>query len=428
MRGNLPIPEIPLGEDVWLMVLVTSVRERRTIGHIAPWAVRPLPFVLPLDRSLTRGATAMRAGFLLDRIVAADRNDGVPPSHHLPPGRVLTRTEATRAYGELEPIDFSAAAVWYDYVAGEADRLTLAWGLSAASRGALLANYLDVQGFVARGGHVVGARVIDRMGGREFAVHARTAVNATGAQIDGLLHPFHAETGLPLLQAMNVVTSLPAPSAAIGGRSAAGRNLFLVPWRGRALFGTWESPTTCSPDAVDVREEDFERFLAELDQAFPSWHLKRADVTLVHRGVVPAQVHPGKPPTLDGRELVFEHAAKGLGGLISVAGTKYTTARVVAERVVNRLFELLQLPVRECVSARTPLAHVSLEGEALLRHAAKNEMVLTLADAVMRRTTIGALGCPDEPTLTASAAIVADVLGWPAERQRAEIAAVRRMY
>ena len=30
MRGNVPIPEIPYGEDVWLMVLVTSVRERRT--------------------------------------------------------------------------------------------------------------------------------------------------------------------------------------------------------------------------------------------------------------------------------------------------------------------------------------------------------------------------------------------------------------
>lgn len=30
MRGNIPIPEIPLGEDVWLIVLVTSVRERRT--------------------------------------------------------------------------------------------------------------------------------------------------------------------------------------------------------------------------------------------------------------------------------------------------------------------------------------------------------------------------------------------------------------
>src|SRR5687768_10709431 len=30
MRGSVPIPEIPHGEDVWLIVLVTSVRERRT--------------------------------------------------------------------------------------------------------------------------------------------------------------------------------------------------------------------------------------------------------------------------------------------------------------------------------------------------------------------------------------------------------------
>src|SRR5437667_2922165 len=30
MRGNLPIPEIPHAEDVWLIVVVTSVRQRRT--------------------------------------------------------------------------------------------------------------------------------------------------------------------------------------------------------------------------------------------------------------------------------------------------------------------------------------------------------------------------------------------------------------
>ena len=30
MRGNLPIPEIPHGEDIWLVVLVTSIRSRRT--------------------------------------------------------------------------------------------------------------------------------------------------------------------------------------------------------------------------------------------------------------------------------------------------------------------------------------------------------------------------------------------------------------
>jgi hypothetical protein len=30
MRGNIPIPEIPYAEDLWLMVLITSVKERRT--------------------------------------------------------------------------------------------------------------------------------------------------------------------------------------------------------------------------------------------------------------------------------------------------------------------------------------------------------------------------------------------------------------
>jgi len=30
MRGNIPIPEIPLAEDLWLMVVVTAVREKRT--------------------------------------------------------------------------------------------------------------------------------------------------------------------------------------------------------------------------------------------------------------------------------------------------------------------------------------------------------------------------------------------------------------
>jgi len=30
MRGNIPIPEIPLGEELWLMVVITDVRDKRT--------------------------------------------------------------------------------------------------------------------------------------------------------------------------------------------------------------------------------------------------------------------------------------------------------------------------------------------------------------------------------------------------------------
>src|SRR5438132_13223292 len=51
-----------------------SVRERRTLARIAPHAVEPLVFALPLTRSIARGKIAMRAGFLLDRVIATGRN------------------------------------------------------------------------------------------------------------------------------------------------------------------------------------------------------------------------------------------------------------------------------------------------------------------------------------------------------------------
>ncbi len=405
-----------------------SVRERRALARIAPWAVRPLPFVLPLFRSVTKGTFALNAGFLLDRVVARHRNDGIPESHHLPPGRVLDRDEARRRYPALQPLAITGAAVWHDYVTVEADRLTLAWAQAAADRGAVLANYVEAREVASAAGRITAVRASDTIGGRELVIAGRTIVNATGGGINRLLAPLGAAVTLPLLQAVNLVTTHPATDVALGGRGASGRTLFLVPWQGRAVFGTLESPGLCAPDDLAIGAAALEEFLRDLNAAFPTYHLTVGAVSLVHRGVVPARVRPGRAPALEGRELVFEHASAGLAGLISVAGTKYTTARAVAERVVNRLFVHLGRPAVPCRSDQIPLPHCALTGDALLRHAAANEMVATLADAVMRRTTLGAVGCPDDATLTRAAAIVGNELGWSEERRRAEIHAVRGMY
>jgi glycerol-3-phosphate dehydrogenase len=405
-----------------------SIRERRTLAQIAPWAVRPLPFVLPLFRSLTRGPMAMRAAFALDSLVASDRNDGLAPSLHLPSGRVLSRDEALRLCPELAGQPIAGAAVWYDYVASEADRLTLAWALAAAEHGAVLANYVEATTLSVHNGQVVGARGLDRISGDVLSISARTVVNATGAQLNRLLAPFAASVGLPLLQAMNIVTRRAAPATARGGRSATGRNLFLVPWKGRALYGTWESGVLCEPTRAGVADAALAAFLAELNEAFPTERLTRDDVTLVHRGVVPARVRHGQAPALEGHDCVFDHQADGLGGLVSVAGTKYTTARAVAERIVDRIFGFLDRPASPSTSASCKLPHVALEGDALLRHVAQHEMVITLSDAVLRRTPLGALGCPDAATLHHASAVVGEILNWSPARQADEVAAVRALY
>src|SRR6187455_677460 len=116
-----------------------SVRERRTLARIAPHTLKPLPFALPLYRSLTRGKIALRAGFLLDRIVSVGRNAGVSESHRLPGGRVYGRSTAIHRFPGLKRQGLTGAAVWHDYVTTEPDRLTFSWALAAHENGAVLA-------------------------------------------------------------------------------------------------------------------------------------------------------------------------------------------------------------------------------------------------------------------------------------------------
>jgi glycerol-3-phosphate dehydrogenase len=461
-----------------------SINERRTLARIAPHAVRPLPFALPLYRSVLRGKLAMRAGFVLDRLLAAGRNSGVPASGRLPAGHVVSRGEAIQRFPGLRRQGLTGAAVWYDYVTPESDRLTFAWAIAAVEHGAELANHVEGLAPLADGKRVKGVQARDAVSGRSFEIGARVIVNATGASADRLLAPLGITSNTVMLKAMNLVTTRDAGEEALGGRSHSGRNLFLVPWRERALFGTWESAEPASPEDLSVTEREVKAFVAELNEAFPSLDLTLSDVTLVHRGIVPAVKHADGRVSLQGHEQLRDHAREGIEGLITIQGTKYTTARAVAERVTNLVVTKLGRSKLSCRTASTPLPGGSTRDVSLaiaearrefdeglpadtiphliaaygsryrdvldvadsrrelraavdkgspvigaqLVWAARHEMTVTLADAVIRRTPLGALGRPDAATLERAAALVGAELGWAPERQRTEIAAVQRFY
>lgn len=460
-----------------------SVRERRTIARIAPHAVRPTPFALPLYRSLTRGKLALRAGFALDRVLSMGRNRGIAGSHRLPAGRVVSRGTAIQQYPGLRRQGLTGAAVWHDYVMTEPDRLTFSFALAASERGATLANHLEAAALFTDGRRVTGVSARDRLTGRQIEIAARVTVNAAGARIDALLKPLDTSSGIAMLKAMNLVTRRDAGEEALGGRSSTGRNLFLVPWRERAVFGTWESDRPSDPTDSSITDQEMSAFIAELNHAFPALDLVPADVTLVHRGFLPAVVRGGRA-SLRGREQIRDHVSEGIEGLITVAGTKYTTARAVAARVTDRLLSKLRHEPVPCHTAttalpggairdvgftiaearrdhdaglpsdtiphliaaygsryrdvldlaadrpewRTRIAKDSPVIGAQFVHALRREMAMTLADVVLRRTPIGSLGDPGDDVLASAAAIVGGELRWPDERRLEEIAAVKRFY
>jgi glycerol-3-phosphate dehydrogenase len=463
-----------------------SVAERRTIARIAPHAVRPLPFAIPIYRSLTRGKTAMRAGFLFDRLVASGRNRGVPPSLLLPAGRVVSRSTAIARFPGLRRQGLTGAAVLYDYVTTEADRLVLSFALAAVQHGAVLANHVEAVAPLVESRRVVGVSAKDTLGSRTIEISAGLTINATGAAVDRLLAPLGLATQIPMLTAMNLVTRRDAGDEALAGRSASGRYLFLVPWRERALFGTWESDRVSDPSQSTLVEQDVGSFITELNQAFPALDLSRSDVTLVHRGMVPATVRRGTV-SLQGHEQIRDHAAPESGaveGLLSVAGAKFTTARAVAERVTTLALLKLKKTGVPCRTATTPLPGGGIRdvgsaiAEARREHdaglpsdtiphliaaygsryrdvldladghpewrtrvakdapvigaelvlAARREMTVTLADAVIRRTPLGALGYPGDEATAAAGAIVGRELGWSAGRLAEEVAGVKQFY
>jgi glycerol-3-phosphate dehydrogenase len=460
-----------------------SVRERRTLARIAPHAVEPLPFALPLYRSLTRGKLAMRAGFVLDRLVSGGRNRGVPTSHRLPAGRIYGRSSAIAKFPGLKRQGLTGAAVWYDYVTLEPDRLTFAWALAAHEHGAILANHVAAMSIARENKRVGGIHAVDTLTGNALDISARVVVNATGAMADRLLESIGAASGVPIVRAMNLVTRRDAGEEALGGRSASGRNLFMVPWRDQAIFGTWESSRLCGPDDRLVDNDEVATFISELNGAFPALDLAPADITLVHRGVVPAVVN-GDRVTLEGHVRIRDHHADGAEGLITILGPKYTTARAAAERTTDMVWKKLRRPEVPCRTASTVLPGGSIRdvglaiadarrehdeglptdtiphliaaygsrfrdvidvanGRADLRTriardspvigaelvvAVRNEMAVTLTDAVIRRTPLGALGYPGDDAVARAAEVVGAELKWSDARKRTEAASVRAFY
>lgn len=460
-----------------------GVRERRALARMAPWLLRPLPFLMGTYRSPTRGRMALRTAFRIDAWIGRDRNEGVEAELHLPPARLISKAATLRLFPGIERNGLTGGAQWYDYQMVESDRLTIAFAAAADRAGAEIVNYVDAVAPLRDRDRIAGMRVRDVLTGREAEIAAAIVVNAAGGQAGTVMRILGVNRPFPLLKAMNVVTARPASDIALAGASD-GRMLTLVPWRGRAIIGTGQSTAEAQPDDTGIAEREVDAFIKRANDVFPALRLRGEDVTLVHHGLVPAASGTDGRVDLLPVSQIFDHAADGLSGAITVAGAKYTTARLTAERVArlagarlgrrlppsrtdSRVLpgagiadhealaietaraERLELPqniarrlvghyaehaadiVRLMASdarLREPLVPHSPAVAAEVSYVVRSEMAVRLTDVVVRRLGLGDAGHPGAALVRAAAAAAASELGWDQARVNAEIAAVDRLY
>ena len=455
-----------------IMRMRESSRERNTFARIAAQFMKPQPFVLQTGQSIKRSRVALRTAFAVEALTSFDRNRGLPAELHLPRGRIVSGAELSQLAPDAQFDRVTGGAVWFDYLTRESERLTLAFALAAARHGAVLVNYAEAVDAVREGTQLAGMRVRDVVSGGAGLVRARVTCNAAGAAAGRVMGAFGLRRPFPLLKAMNVVTRRSAGSVAVGAPTHSGRLLISLPWRGRLAIGTFHGSTTTGADAIHVGAAELDGFLTEINEAFPWLALERDDVTLVHRGLVPARSRRGHAPQLLDRSYLIDHAAEGIEGAFTLVGVKYTVARLMAERAVDLARRKVGLGLHPSRSASTPLipadsaawlalddrlaplqpfyegpaferliaagaedptlhdpvAHDSIVIGAQTIEAVRHEMALTLEDVVLRRTSLGSAGYPGDEAVGRVAAIMARELGWSDARVSDELEAVKGYY
>lgn len=425
-----------------------SIRERSTLLRIAPGLVEPLSVLVPAYGAGARGRIAYAAALALNELVSLDRNRYLDRDRFLPRGRVVSRDECLRLFPWFDAEGLSGGAIWHDAQLSQPERLTLSFVKAAAASGAVAANYVRVKRLLTHRGAAQGARAIDCLSGTELDIRARAVLVAAGPWTRDLVTTGTGAAPLDVpgrALALNVVIARRLADVAFGVRARSGRDedpvcgghrfLFGAPHDEATLLGTWYTADPSDPRAA--RDRGVSALLREFNAACPGLELSPADVVRCQWGWLPlkGRSEPGRPDALAERPRIADHGRQGVRHLLSVEGVKYTTARLVAERAVDRVFASIGRTSPTCRTAEVRLPgaeeRVAVEPGAMpareeIVRAVREEMAITLTDIVFRRTALGAVPGPHRPAVEAAARMAGSELGWDSLRQEAEVDAVIR--
>ena len=479
-----------------------SIRERSTLIRIAPHLVHPMPFLIPTYRSWSKGKFLMSIALKLNDLIGFDRNDGLSDEKHFPKGRVISKSECLQLCPSLDPEGLTGGALFYDGQVSNPDRFILSTLFSASEAGACLINYAQVKEIIRGSEGITDIGVQDIFTQKIVRIRSRFVVNCSGPWIERILDECTQGSSsyeTPMLKAMVLVTRSLSKSIAVGVPSKfdykdeeaiikkGHRYFFVTPWRNRSLIGTFQRPCDANVEDWEATDRDINELLTEVNLALPGANLVREDVYFINRGLLPRSGYTQK----DGEVQVLKHwqirdhsIENGIDGLFSVLGVKFTTARDVAEKVIDLVLRKLgNLSVRS-QTASLPISGGDMEGGHLLFrvakaevgqevdlavlqhlvqtygsnfkdllsygherrtwlervcqeapvikgeviHAIRKEMAEKLEDVIFRRTDLGTAGYPGDDCLRTCAMIMGRELGWSSSHMEEEINSVKNVY
>ena len=300
----------------------------------------------------------------------------------------ISKSKTLKRISTIRPEKITAGIVYHD---GQFDdtRLAINTLQTAAKMGAIIVNYCDVNGLVKdANGKVSGVKFTDQESGKKYEIKGKQIVNATGVFADDVLRMDSptAEKTIAPSQGVHLVLDksfLPDNDAIMIPKTDDGRVLFLVPWHGRVVVGTTDTPIKKESLEPIALEEEIE-FILKTAARYLIKAPKRSDVLSVFAGLRPLAApkkNGNKTKEISRSHKIFESDS----GLLTMVGGKWTTFRKMGEDLVNKTEiknDWTRLPTKtkhlkihgykENVDHNNPLYFYGSDEAAILKIASKN--------------------------------------------------------
>lgn len=454
-----------------------SLLERDLLLANAPHFVHPLPTTVPIfgvfsglasgalrflrltRRQGRRGAVLIKLGLSLYDLFTAGRRA-------LPTHAFHGRAETRRLFPALNP-GARASATYHDAWVSRPERLALEMLAEAVAAGGLALNHAAV----ARGDN--GLELRDAIDGQVLPIRPGLVINATGGWIDLTNASLGADAPRLIGGTMgsHLIVDNAALYQALDGQmiyyeNEDGRICIAFPYLGKVLVGSTDVRID-DPDRAVASTAEQDYILASLSVIFPGIVIAPDEIVYRFAGVRPL---PASAVTVTGR-IPRDHFCEVIEGtppVLCMIGGKWTTFRsfgalaadLVLERLgTSRTVDTARLPIGggrdyptdaagwiSALAARTGLpaprlatllerygtqaadlapgfgaaAGIAGHSAAELAHLIAHEQVETLADLLLRRTTIAITGALSLQVIDASLELLASAKGWTTERAEAE--------
>ncbi len=323
-------------------LVIEALRERGILMNNAPHLVRNESFIIP-NYSWWSGLF-YSVGLSVYDLLAGKRSFGR--------SRLITRREIIRRIPNIRQKGLKLGVLYHDGQFDDA-RLAVSLAMTGIEQGATLLNYFRVCGLTKDGIKINGLIAKDQETGIQYALKAKTVINATGVFVDELLN-MDVPEARPIVQPSQGVhlvfnkSFLGPHDALMIPKTKDGRVLFIIPWHDRMLAGTTDTPLNAHQLEPRALEEEI-KFILDSAADYLTRIPGRKDVLSVFAGLRPlAAPQNEKQKTKEisrSHKLIISES-----GLITITGGKWTTYRQMAEETVNAAIGVGKLPYRIAVT------------------------------------------------------------------------------